>query len=199
MSMIGFPLLLIPLAICNIIIFLMPGVEFGAPVATLKLWSGTNWPLTLGDTLLALGALLLLLEVIKGARPHGKFFTDHLLALLTFGGAVAEFVGLPQFGNSTFFLLTVLALVDVLSGLALRSRTPPRRAAKPAPVAAVPAPPIEPAPEVVAVAAPALPAAASIAEAVLMDRPEPMIAAASPQIASPNLQPHNGTDSDKPS
>ena len=28
MSMIGFPLLLIPLAICNIIVFLMPGVSF---------------------------------------------------------------------------------------------------------------------------------------------------------------------------
>jgi hypothetical protein len=32
MSMIGFPLLLIPLAIYNIIVFLMPGVSFVDPV-----------------------------------------------------------------------------------------------------------------------------------------------------------------------
>ena len=32
MSMVGFPLLLIPLAIYNIIAFLMPDVVFGAPL-----------------------------------------------------------------------------------------------------------------------------------------------------------------------
>jgi hypothetical protein len=58
--MIGFPLLLIPLAICNIIIFLMPGVGFDAPVVTLSLWSGRSWTPTLSDAVLALGMLLLL-------------------------------------------------------------------------------------------------------------------------------------------
>src|SRR5207253_6041739 len=44
MSMIGFPLLLIPLAICNIIVFLMPGVAFATPLFTLILMSGVAWP-----------------------------------------------------------------------------------------------------------------------------------------------------------
>ena len=65
---------------------------------------------------------MLLCEVIKGARPGAKYLTDHLLSLLVFGGAAAEFVLLPQFGTSTFFLLTLLALVDFLSGIALRRR-----------------------------------------------------------------------------
>ena len=78
--------------------------------------------MTLSDVLLALGILLLLFEVIKGARPGAKYLTDHLLSLLVFGGAAAEFVLLPQFGTSTFFLLTLLALVDFLSGIALRAR-----------------------------------------------------------------------------
>ena len=72
--------------------------------------------------LLALGILLLLLEVIKGARPGAKYLTDHLLSLIVFGAAAAEFVLWPQFGTSTFFLLTMLALVDFLSGIALRTR-----------------------------------------------------------------------------
>ena len=122
MSMVGFPLLLIPLAIYNIIVFLMPGVPLAEPLLTLTLMSGAAWPVTLSDILLALGILLLLLEVIKGARPGAKYLTDHLLSLIVFGGAAAEFVLLPQFGTSTYFLLTLLALVDFLSGIALRAR-----------------------------------------------------------------------------
>jgi len=122
MSMIGFPLLLIPLAICNIIVFLMRDVPLTATLVTLPLISGVAWQVTLSDVLIALGILLLMFEVIKGARPGSKYFMDHLLSLLVFGGAAAEFVMLPQFGTSTYFLLTMLALVDFLSGIALRAR-----------------------------------------------------------------------------
>ena len=148
--MFGFPLLLIPLAICNIIVFLMPGVSFAAPLVTLPLMSGMAWTVTLSDALLAFGVLMLMFEVIKGARPNGKYFTDHFLALLVFAGAAAEFVMLPQFGNSTFFLLALLALVDFFSGIALRTRRP-RRVVATAPVVEpvvvpVPAPTPVPAP-----------------------------------------------------
>src|SRR3981189_1573663 len=122
MTMVGFPLLLIPLAIYNIIVFLWPGVSLAEPLAKLTLMSGAEWPLTLGDMLVALGILLLLLEVLKGARPGAKYLTDHLLSLMIFGGAAAEFVLWPRFGTSTYFLLAMLALVDFLSGIALRAR-----------------------------------------------------------------------------
>src|SRR6201996_7273776 len=122
MSMVGFPLLLIPLAIYNIVVFLMPGVSLAEPLVTLPLMSGAPWPLTLNDMLLALGIVMLLFEVIKGARPGAKFLTDHLLSLIVFGGAVAEFLLWPRFANSTFFLLTLLALADFISGVTLRAR-----------------------------------------------------------------------------
>src|SRR5665213_2058619 len=122
MSMVGFPLLLIPLAIYNIIVWLMPGVTLAEPLVTLTLMSGAAWPVTLNDMLLALGILLLLLEIIKGARPGAKFLTDHLLSLIVFGAAAAEFLLWPRFGTSIYFLLTLLALVDFLSGIALRAR-----------------------------------------------------------------------------
>ena len=80
--MVGFPLLLIPLAIYNIIVFLMPGVSFTDPLVKLTLVSGAEWPVTLSDVLLTLGILLLLAEVIKGARPGAKYLTDHLLSLI---------------------------------------------------------------------------------------------------------------------
>ena len=122
MSMVGFPLLLIPLAIYNIIVFLMPGVSFADPLLTVTLMSGAGWPVTLSDMLLALGILLLLFEIIKGARPGAKYLTDHLLSLVVFGAAAAEFLLWPRFGSSTYGLLALLALVDFLSGIALRAR-----------------------------------------------------------------------------
>src|SRR3954463_11100409 len=112
LAMVGFPLLLIPLAIYNIIAFLMREVSFTAPLFTVPLMSGTEWPVTLSDALITLGIVLLLCEVIKGARPGAKYITDHLLSLLVVCAAGAEFVLLPQFGTSTFFLLALLALVD---------------------------------------------------------------------------------------
>jgi hypothetical protein len=189
--MVGFPLLLIPLAIYNIIVFLMPGVSFTDPLVKLTLMSGAEWTVTLSDMLLTLGILLLLAEVIKGARPGAKYLTDHLLSLIVFGAAAAEFVLWPKFGTSTYFLMTALSLVDFLSGLALRTRRravavaaapappPPAKAAEPekAEVRAVeprPAPaPVPPPATPPAPAAPSVPAAASVAESVLQDPPEP--------------------------
>jgi hypothetical protein len=186
--MVGFPLLLIPLAIYNIIVFLMPGVSFTDPLVKLTLVSGAELPVTLSDVLLTLGILLLLAEVIKGARPGAKYLTDHLLSLIVFGAAAAEFVLWPKFGTSTYFLMTALALVDFLSGLALRTR---RRAvavaAAPAPKAAEPPPKatekveapaaephIDPAPAAApAPVAPSVPPAVSVAESVLKDLAEP--------------------------
>lgn len=193
MSMVGFPLLLIPLAIYNIIAFLMPDVDFSAPLLKLTLMSGVEWQVTLSDVLIALGILLLMFEVIKGARPGAKFLTDHLLSLIVFGAAAAEFVLWPKFGTSTYFLLTALSLVDFLSGLALRAR----RGAVAAPAVSTKSagkaePKVEPTvaePQFAPQPAPSVPPAAS----VLLDHPEPAPAAAppaaSPEVPSPGLQP----------
>src|SRR6195256_5282332 len=194
MSMVGFPLLLIPLAIYNIIVFLMPGVSLSEPVVKLTLMYGAQWTLTLSHILLALGVLLLLLEVIKGPRPGAKYLTDHLLALIIFGGAAAEFLLWPRFGTSTYFLLTMLALVDFLSGIALRARRGTLATSGPAVVAgrgrqasaAAPEPRLDPAPE------PSVPAAAAVAESVLLDHAQPKILHSDvkpPDAAPPDVKP----------
>lgn len=158
-TMIGFPLLLIPFAIYNIFVFLMPGVAFTAPITAVPLMSGIQWVPTFGDALLALTAVLLMFEVIKAARPGARYLTDHLLSLIASGAAVAEFLLLPQFGASTFFLLTVLMVVEFFAGVSIGFRNRHRRApavvpadVQPvqAPVPATPAPgtaaPVSPAP-----------------------------------------------------
>jgi hypothetical protein len=188
MPMVGFPLLLIPLAIYNIIVLLMRDVSLSATLVSVPLMSGDQMPVTLGDILLALGILLLLFEVIKGARPGAKYLTDHLLSLVVFAGAAAEFLLLPRFATSTYFLLVLLALVDFLSGIALRARrgtTARVRADQTAP----------PEPRFDSPPVSAVPAAS---ETVHEDRPEPRIVHAevtppSPEISSPGLQPGEGS------
>ena len=192
--MVGFPLLLIPLAVYNIIVLLMRDVSLSEPVLKLPLMSGAEWSISLSDILLAFAAIMLLLEIVKGARPGAKFLTDHLLSLIVFAAAAAEFVLWPKFGTSTFFLLTLFALVDFLTGVTLRRRryaavvaAPVSKAAREIEPEAV-EPRIEPAP---APAAPApVPSAASVAESVLLDHPEPSIA--QPAVPSPGIQPGDG-------
>ncbi|UFX45053.1 hypothetical protein HAP47_0039920 [Bradyrhizobium sp. 41S5] len=204
--MVGFPLLLVPLAVYNIIAFLMPGVSFTDPLIRLTLLSGEQWQITLSDMLLAAGVLLLLLEVIKGARPGAKYLTDHLLSLIVFGAAAAEFVLWPKFGNSTYCLLTLLALVDFISGIALRTRrravvapAAPVPVSKPQPAAVEtprPAPavgPAPPAPVVTPAPAAPVPPATSVAESVLLDQSAPK-----PTVNSPDLQPGGQPPSDTP-
>ena len=182
--MVGFPLLLIPLAIYNIIVFLMPDLSFTDPLVKLTLVSGAEWPVTLSDVLLTLAIFLLLAEVIKGARPGAKYLTDHLLSLIVFGAAAAEFVMWPKFATSTYFLMTALSLVDFISGLALRTRRRPvavvaapvrsaKAEAEKVEKAEPPAPEPQPVPAPAAPAAPTVPPATSVAESVLQDRPEP--------------------------
>lgn len=140
--MFGFPLLLIPLAIVNIVVFLMPGVVFTAPAFTVALMSGTAWTVTFSDLLVAGGMALLLLEITKVARAGGRYVTDHLLSFLVLAGATAEFVLLEPFGTSTMFLLCALAFVDFFAGLTLHRRRV--RAVPAAPAAAPPPPPPPP-------------------------------------------------------
>lgn len=207
--MVGFPLLLIPLAVYNIIAFLMPSVSFTDVLFKVPMITGESWPVTLADVMLSLGIVLLLLEVVKGARPGSKFLMDHLLSLIVFGAAAAEFVMLPKFGNSTYFLLVLLAMADFFGGIAQRTRRrvtyvaettvpAPRKSRRQAEAQADEVvaktkfePVIAPQP---APGAPPAPSAQSVAESVLMDHPAPKpVIPPSPEIPSPDLQPGNGT------
>ncbi|AND93711.1 hypothetical protein ACVIWV_008136 [Bradyrhizobium diazoefficiens] len=208
--MVGFPLLLIPLAVYNIIAFLMPSVSFSDVLFKVPMITGETWPVTLADLMLALGIVLLLLEVVKGARPGSKFLMDHLLSLIVFGAAAAEFVMWPKFGNSTYFLLVLLAMADFLGGIAQRTRRrvtyvaettvpAPRKAKRQAEAPAddvASEPKFEPVSAPQAAPVPPAPTAQSVAESVLMDHPAPKpVSPPSPEIPSPHLQPGNGTPS----
>ena len=130
--MIGFPLLLIPFAIYNMIAFLTPGVLWTAPVYSgqIPLHSGVPWMATIGEAFLAFSLLMLMFEFIKCAKS-GKSFVEHFLSLCLAGGAAAEFWMVREAGNSTFLLLVVLCFVDLFAGFAASLRRARRAVATP--------------------------------------------------------------------
>lgn len=127
MSVLGFPLLLIPFAIYNMMAFLTPGVAWTAPVATVHMMSGEDWVLTWEDLLLAFAIFLLWIEIIKSTRIGMRSIMDHVLAMALFVAMLVEFLLVRQAGTSTFFLLMIIALVDVLAGFIVSIRSSQRR------------------------------------------------------------------------
>jgi hypothetical protein len=127
MSILGFPLLLIPFAIYNIVAFFYPGVGWTMPIGTIHMMSGQDWVLTWEDLLLAFTILLLALEILKSSRMGMRSIVDHILAMALFIAMLVEFLLVPQAGTSTFFLLTMIGLVDVLGGFIISIRSSQRR------------------------------------------------------------------------
>src|SRR5262249_35181805 len=126
MFMLGFPLLLVPFAIYNIIAFLMPGLTWTGVVSTVHMVSGADWTMSTGDILIAFAILLLCAEIIKSTRIGLRTVVDHALSLILFLGMLVEFLLVKQAATATFFLLLVVSFIDVLGGFAVTLRSAQR-------------------------------------------------------------------------
>ena len=127
MFVLGFPLLLIPFAVYNMIAFLTPGVGWTTPVATVHMMSGEDWVVTWEDMLLAFAILLLAIEIMKSTRMGMRSIVDHVSAMALFIAMLVEFLLVRQAGTSTFFLLMMIGLVDVLVGFIVSIRSSRRQ------------------------------------------------------------------------
>lgn len=126
MYFVGVPLLIVPFALYNIFAFIIPGVDWRAPLFSVALRSGAQWPVSPGDIMIAFAILILLVELVKLTRLGLRTWIDHSLSLLLFAGMTAEFVMVQAAATPTFFLLLVIAFVDfaggVVSAFAARAR-----------------------------------------------------------------------------
>jgi len=126
MYLIGFPLLIIPFAIYNMIAFLTPGVNWTDTVTTVNLTSGAVWSVTAEDLLVGLAIILLPLEILKATRIGVRSVVDHVLSMALFVVMLIEFLLVRQAGTSTFFLLMMISVVDVVAGFIVTLRTAQR-------------------------------------------------------------------------
>jgi hypothetical protein len=124
--LVGFPLLLIAIAIYAVIAFLMPGVSWTEPLTSVRMISGAEWSMTLSDILIAFSLLLLFFEILKATRTGQKSIMDHILSMLVFVLALVGFLLLPQAATSTFVIIMLICLVDVVAGFSITIRTAQR-------------------------------------------------------------------------
>ena len=103
-----FPLLIIPLAIYNIVVFLMPGVPWDTELVTVPMMSGGQWKIVFSDVLIALTLAMLFFETVKATRSSSRSVIDHMLSTMVFVGSLVEFLLVPQAATSTFALIVLI-------------------------------------------------------------------------------------------
>jgi len=80
------------------------------------LLSGAQWSFSLSDLYLSLGVIALYIEVFKSTRTGAASIIDHSLSMLVFIVFIIEFLTVKACGTSTFFILGLMSLLDVIAG-----------------------------------------------------------------------------------
>lgn len=120
----AFPLLALPVLVYNLVALTLAGgfgsneatARFGEPLFTIAMTSGSPWPISLSDLLLALALVVLFIELLKSTTSRRIAIINHSLSMILFIVCLVEFLLAPAFATSTFFLMTLMVLLDVLAG-----------------------------------------------------------------------------------
>lgn len=107
------------LAAYLLITMLKLGFNLDTPLFSVDLLSKTSWTLTVSDVLIIVGILLLYIEIFKATRTSVASIVDHMLSLVVFVAFIILFLVLPEAGTSTFLILTVIAMIDVVAGFTI--------------------------------------------------------------------------------
>lgn len=113
-----FPTLIIAALAYNYFAFLEPATLNVHPFK-MVLPSGIPLALTSAEIIVALGLLLLCVELIKSASSAATTAVDHALSMLVFAGCLVELIILPRMGTAAFLFITIMTLIDVVAGFAI--------------------------------------------------------------------------------
>lgn len=134
MSLRSIPLTLVPLILYALIVMISGGAGEGvtadaAARATLSseifglpMMSGARWAFTWGDLLLIVTMVVLFIEILKATYTSTASLIDHGLSMGVFILALVMFLMSPQAATSTFFLIIVALLIDVVAGFIIGIR-----------------------------------------------------------------------------
>ncbi|MBM3488372.1 MAG: hypothetical protein FJX67_17370 [Alphaproteobacteria bacterium] len=116
------PLLAFVVIVYNAMVY-VTGPAVTAPVFALDLPSAASWTVTAGDLLVAVALLFVYFEILKATRTSVAAVIDHALSMAVFVVCLLEFVLLPRFATTTFFLITLMAFIDVIAGFTVSLQT----------------------------------------------------------------------------
>lgn len=108
--------LMVLVVLAYVIVVMVVGLDLAMPLFELTMVSTAVWTITLADLLIVSGLGLLFLEMVGATRTDTSSIINHGLSMVVFIGCIIAFVVFPQFATSTFFIITLLALLDVVAG-----------------------------------------------------------------------------------
>lgn len=118
-----FPLLAIPVLFMNFVVLTgLAGTSdqfeawLGSTLFTIGGMSGDSWSLSPGDLIIVVGLIFLFIEILKSTRTDAISLINHGIAALAFVLFLIEFIVVRGFMNSTFFILMMMQLIDVIAG-----------------------------------------------------------------------------------
>ncbi len=120
------PLTIVPLILFNIVGLAGGGADWSNEVFGFVMVSGARWSLTFGDLMITFGIVILFLEVLKSGRTSTATVTNHILSTVVLLIYVIELIVVGYCANSIFFVLTLIALFDVVAGFTITIRTASR-------------------------------------------------------------------------
>ena len=85
-------------------------------IYSVGLISGAQWHFTVSDLYIILGVLTLYIEIFKSTRTGLSSVIDHSLSMVIFIIFLIEFLVVAGCGTSTFFILGLMSLLDVIAG-----------------------------------------------------------------------------------
>lgn len=128
--LVAIPLMIVPFALYNLAMFGLfggGGVEgLQAVLLQVNMLSGAVWSLSLGDLLILAGLVFLFIELLKSTRNSSGSLLNHMLSLLVFVAFLVEFLAVRNAATQVFFLLMVIAFIDVIAGFAVSVRSASR-------------------------------------------------------------------------
>ena len=95
------------------------GMLLDGDAYSMVLASGAEITLRGGDFFVIAGLLALFLEMLKAARPGRSAILDHILSTATFIVALVCLLLVSFAGTATFFILTLMTLIDVVAGFSI--------------------------------------------------------------------------------
>lgn len=110
------PLLVIGLVIYNLVTLTVGATAFDQHMMTIAMRSGDAWKISYGDLFEICSLGLLFVEIVRATATGTSSVINHVLSMVVFVLGLVEFLLLPGFGNSTFFIFLVMTLLDVVAG-----------------------------------------------------------------------------------
>ncbi len=120
------PLMAVSFILYNLVVFGF-GAAGGDPlqgeVFSMGMMSGGRFSLNMGDGLIVASLILLFFEILKSTRTSNASVLDHLLSTGVFILFLVEFLLVPSAATAVFFVIMVMALIDVMAGFSVSIRS----------------------------------------------------------------------------